>query len=94
MLEIVDFIYNNRFRTFWDQRIAWKTFMRDIQGLSPIEKEVVLECILQRHAKNSEELEATYPNIRMWYKVGSWHQAKLDKQLFHMMILIHHHSDV
>ena len=94
MLPVIDFIYNNRFKSFWDQRIAWKTYMYDIRGLSPVEKELVMECIIKRHAEDSKDLDQMYPSVKGWFKRGAWQQAVLDEQLFNMMTLLTNHSDI
>lgn len=94
MLEVVEFIYNNRFKTFWDQRIAWKVLMYDIRGLSDMEKEIVLDTVMKRHEEESNNLNVMYPYTPGWYKRGAWQQSVLDEHLFNMMRLVHEHSDV
>lgn len=94
MLEVIEFIYNNRFKTFWDQRVAWKVFMYDIRGLSEVERETVLDTVMKRHEEDSKSLSSMYPYTLGWYNRAAWQQSALDEQMFNMMRLVLEHSDI
>ena len=66
--------------------------MWDTGGMSHEEKEEVQGLILNAHARDSMDLSSLYRYT--WFKSGAWKQATLDKQVYNMLYLLHHHSQV
>ena len=70
----------------------WRTFVWDTGGISKEEIEEIQKLILLSHARDSTDLAQLY-NFT-WFSKGAWKQAVLDKQVFTMLYLLHHHSNV
>ena len=66
--------------------------MWDTGGISEEEKEEVQRLILLLHAKASMELSSVYSCE--WFHSGAIKQGILDKQIYNMLYLLHHHSQV
>ena len=66
--------------------------MWDTGGISEEEKEEVQRLILLSHAKASVELSSLYAYA--WFHTGAFKQEILDKQIYNMLYLLHHHSQV
>ena len=91
-MEVYNYLNSLKFRTSWEQRCMWRTFVWDIGGITQKEKDEVERLILRSHARDSADLAHTYTYT--WYKKGAWEQATLDKQVYDMLYLLYHHSNL
>ena len=91
-MEVYKYLNSLKYRTRWDQRSMWRTYVWDIGGVSSEEKTGVQKLILESHARDSMDLALLYNYT--WFKRGAWKQATLDKQVYYMLYLLHHHSDM
>lgn len=86
-----EFINSLRERTLWEQRSMWRTYMWDIGGLSDEERNKLQARILKEFNQDSQELAHTHTH---WYPKGALKQAKLDKEVYNMLYLLHHHTKI
>ena len=91
-MEFFDYLNSLKYRTEWEQRSMWRTFLWDSGGISEEEKEEIQNLILLSHARDSTDLAHLYNYT--WFTEGAWKQAVLDKQVFYMLYLLHHHSSM
>lgn len=66
--------------------------MWDIGGISEEEKQEIQKLIIESHTRDSMDLASLYNYT--WFKRGAWKQGTLDKQVYFMLYLLHHHSDM
>lgn len=91
-MEFFNYLHSIKYRTRWEQRSMWRTLLWDSGGISEEEKEEIQDLILSSHARDSADLADLYNYT--WFTRGAWKQAVLDKQVFYMLYLLHHHSKV
>ncbi len=91
-MEFFTYLNSLKYRTLWQQRSMWRTFMWDTGGISDEEKEQIQDLILHAHARDSVKLSSLYSYT--WFQKGAWKQDVLDKQVYDMLHLLHHHSQV
>lgn len=85
-----NFITSIRFKTKWEQRSMWRTYIWDIGGISKEEADQLQDEILKAYNEDSKDLACLYDTN--WYTEGAWKQAILDEQVYFMLFLLHHHS--
>lgn len=69
----------------------WRTYMWDIGGLSDEEVHNLQESILKDFNQDSQDLFSMHT---CWYPKGALKQAKLDKEVYNMLYLLHHHTKI
>ena len=90
-MEVYKYLKSIKYRTRWDQRSRWRTYLWDIGGISHEEKQEIQNLIIESHKRDSMDLATLYKYT--WFRRGAWKQASLDTEVYYMLYLLHHHSN-
>ena len=88
MNDIIEFLDDLKSKPKDHRIIAWRTFCKDIQRLTPMQREILRDELIRRHEDASEELAEEYEDAKSWFRKGASRQDVLDKHLYNQLELL------